>query len=439
MSAKESSISRRSSLKSLAAMSSAMAFPTIVPARALGRQAHVAAASERITLGVIGIGPRCTYDLKGMMALEDVQCVAISDVQKSRRDAGKALVDSHYGHSDTRLYNDFRELLAQKDIDTVIVATGDRWHAEAAIHAANAGKDVYCEKPCGITIHDCERLANTFKQTGRVFQAGTQRRSVPNFQQVVELAQTGKLGKVHTMFASVYVPEIKTEWLPGEPTPAKDVVDWDLWLGPAAWRPYNAKYVAGQWRGYWDFDSGARLLDWGAHTVDICQWANRADDTMPLTYEPNPMKVTAMYANGVKLVIDFLKTPFGKRDGWITELGTCPVRFVGEEGWVETGDNGGIELQPEKLKAEFLPKQGKTANGLDVGTHARNFFDCVKSRKPTAANPDVMRNSHIACHAAALAWILQRKLTIDPKTAMFVNDDEANSLRSRPQRPYHTV
>ena len=151
------------------------------------------------------------------------------------------------------------------------------------------------------------------------------------------------------------------------------------------------------------------------------------------------MNVTAMYANGVKLVIDFLKTPFGKRDGWITELGTCPVRFVGEEGWVETGDNGGIELQPEKLKAEFLPKQGKTANGLDVGTHARNFFDCVKSRKPTAANPDVMRNSHIACHAAALAWILQRKLTIDPKTAMFVNDDEANSLRSRPQRSYHSV
>jgi hypothetical protein len=110
---------------------------------------------------------------------------------------------------------------------------------------------------------------------------------------------------------------------------------------------------------------------------------------------------------------------------------------VGEEGTVETGDNGGIDIKPEKLKAEFLPKQGKTANGLDVGNHARNFFDCVKSRKPTAANPDVMRHSHIACHAAAIAWILQRKVTIDPKTELFVNDDEANSLRSRPQRKYH--
>lgn len=430
--------SRRQAIKSITALGlSASAFPAVVPASALGRDSAVAAPSERLTLGVVGIGPRCTYDLKGMMALPDVQCVAISDVQKSRREAGKKLVDTNYGNSDCKLYNDFRELLAEKSIDTVIVATGDRWHAEAAILAARAGKDVYCEKPCGITIHDCQRLADTFRQTGRIFQAGTQRRSVTNFQQAVELAQSGKLGKVHTMWASVYVPEIKTDWLPGEPTPARDVVDWDLWLGPAAWRPYNAKYVSGGWRGYWDFDSGARLLDWGAHTVDICQWANKSDDTMPLEYTPNPTNVTAMYANGVKLIIDFLKEPFGKREGWIKELGTCPVRFVGEEGTVETGDNGGIDLKPEKLKAEFLPKQGKTANGLDVGNHARNFFDCVKSRKPTAANPDVMRHSHIACHAAAIAWILQRKVTIDPKTEMFVNDDEANSLRSRPQRLYH--
>jgi predicted dehydrogenase len=427
---------RRNVLQGLAALGATIPIPSIVPARALGKEPGVAAASERITLGVVGIGPRCTYDLKGMMALDDVQCVAISDVQKSRRDAGKALVDGFYKSSDCKLYPDFRELLARDDIDTVIVATGDRWHAEASILAAQAGKDVYSEKPCGITIHDCQRLANTIKETGRVFQAGTQRRSVTNFQQAVEIAHSGKLGKLRTLYASVYVPEIKTEWLPGEPTPPRDVVDWDLWLGPAPWRPYNAKYVAGQWRGYYDFDSGARLLDWGAHTVDICQWANKADGTMPLTYEPNPTNVTATYANGVKLIIDFLKTPFGDRTGWITPLGTCPVRFAGEEGWLETGDNGGMEIKPESLKSSILPRQGKTANGLDVGAHARDFFDCVKSRKPTAANADVMRSSHIACHAAAMAWMLQRKLTIDPKTETFVNDDEANSLKSRPRRPY---
>jgi predicted dehydrogenase len=432
----DQSFTRRSALKSIAAAGSAFAMPAIVPARALGKEPGIAAASERITLGVIGIGPRCTYDLKGMMALGDIQCVAISDVQKSRREAGKALVDGHNGNADCKLYPDFRELLGRDEIDTVIIATGDRWHAEAAILSARAGKDVYCEKPCGITIRDCQRLADTFEETGRIFQAGTQRRSVTNFRQAVEIARSGKLGKVHTMYASVYVPEIKTEWLPGEQTPPRDVVDWDLWLGPAPWRPFNAKYVAGQWRGYYDFDSGARLLDWGAHTVDICQWANGSDGTMPLTYEPNPTNVTAMYANGVKLVIDFLKTPFGERTGWNTALGTCPVRFVGDEGSVETGDNGGMDIKPDSLKASIALESGKTANGLDVGTHARDFFDCVKSRKPTAANPKVMRSSHIACHAAALAWILERKLTIDPKTETFVNDDEANSLKSRPQRPY---
>ena len=429
---------RRSFLNTMTATSAAVAFPTIVPARALGKEANVAAASERITLGVIGIGPRCTYDLKGILPLADVQCVAISDVQKSRRDAGKSLVDKHYGNSDSKLYPDFHDLLARPDIDTVIIATGDRWHTEASVLAARAGKDIYSEKPCGITIDDCQRLAETIKQTSRVFQAGTQRRNVANFEQAVNLAQSGKLGKIHTMFASVYIPEIKTDWLPGEQTPAKEIVDWNLWLGPAAWRPYNAKYVAGGWRGYWDFDSGARLLDWGAHTVDICQWANKADDTMPISYTPNPTNVTAMYANGVKLVIDFLKTPFGKRDGWITELGTCPVRFVGDEGWVETGDNGGIEIKPDAVKADFLKNPGKTANGLDVGTHARDFFDCVKSRKKPRANAEVMRHSHIACHAAALAWVLQRPLTIDPKTEMFINDDEANSLRQRPQRAYQS-
>lgn len=438
MTASQSS-NRRTALKSIAAAASSLAMPTIVPARALGKEPGIAAASERITLGVIGIGPRCTYDLKGMMALGDIQCVAISDVQKSRREAGKALVDGHNGNADCKLYPDFRELLARDEIETVIVATGDRWHAEAAILSAQAGKDVYCEKPCGITIRDCQRLADTFMETGRIFQAGTQRRSVTNFRQAVEIARSGKLGKVHTMYASVYVPEIKTEWLPGEPTPPRDVVDWDLWLGPAPWRPYNAKYVAGQWRGYYDFDSGARLLDWGAHTVDICQWANGSDGSMPLTYEPNPTNVTAMYANGVKLIIDFLKTPFGERTGWNTSLGTCPVRFVGEEGSVETGDNGGMEIKPDSLKASIKLESGKTANGLDVGSHARDFFDCVRSRKATAANPAVMRSSHIACHAAALAWMLQRKLTIDPKTETFVNDDEANSLKSRPNRPYRPL
>jgi predicted dehydrogenase len=424
---------RRQFLASSAGVAGATALPWIVSSKVLGLNGAVA-PSEKITLGVIGIGPRCRYDLNAMLKLPDVQCVAIADVQASRRETGKKLVDDHYGNVDCVVTRDFRELLDRKDIDAVLIATGDRWHAPASIMAAKAGKDVYSEKPCGLTIANCQELADTMKQTVRVFQAGTQRRSVENFQQAVQLAQSGKLGKIHTLHASVYMPELSNNWLPAEPTPDRDVVDWNLWLGPAPWRPFNKQYVAGKWRGYYDFDSGARLLDWGAHTVDLCQWANSADDTMPIEYEPSETSITCRYANGVKLVLDFLKAPFGDRaPHYITKLGTCPVRFIGDEGWVETGDSGGIELEPTSLKGEFKDTKSKR-DGLDVSAHARNFFDCVKSRGKAIANADVMRHSHIACHAAALSWILKRKLTFDPTKEEFVGDDEANGLRSRPAR-----
>ena len=155
---------------------------------------------------------------------------------------------------------------------------------------------------------------------------------------------------------------------------------------------------------------------------------------MPIEYEPSQDKIICRYANGVTAVLDFLKEPFGNRDPhYITRLGTCPVRFVGDEGWVETGDSGEIVVEPESLAGQ-LPDTEKRVRGLDVESHARNFFDSVKSRKPTVCNSSVMRHSHIACHAAALSWILGRKLRIDPATETFVDDDEANRLCSRPAR-----
>ncbi len=417
----------------LGTVAAATSVATYVPAHVLGREGKVA-PSEKLTLGVIGIGPRCTYDLKSILPFADVRCVAIADVQAKRRDAGKTLVDQHYGNKDCVLYRDFRELLGRKDIDAVLIATGDRWHAAASILAAKAGKDVYSEKPCGITIAACQELADTMHREKRVFQAGTQRRSVPNFQKAVELVHTGKLGKLHTMHASVYIPVLDNIWLPVQPTPARDVVDWNLWLGPAAWRPFNQSYCDGKWRGQWDFDSGARLLDWGAHTVDLCQWANKADDTMPIEYEPTESTIICRYANGVKLILDFLKAPFGDRSPhYITRLGTCPVRFVGDAGSVETGDEGEIVATPESLQ-KLITEGTKRVRGLDVTAHARNFFDCIRSRGKTAANPDVMRRSHIACHAAAIAWVLQRKLKLDPVKETFIDDETANLMCSRPAR-----
>jgi predicted dehydrogenase len=429
------STTRRDFLWGTAATAAAASLATIVPAHVLGREGRIA-PSEKIGLGIIGIGPRCTYDLKAMLQFTDVRCLAIADVQASRRDAGKNLVDESYGNKDCALYRDFRELLERQDIDAVLIATGDRWHAAASILAAKAGKDVYSEKPCGITIAACQELADTMHREQRVFQAGTQRRSVPNFQKAVELAHSGKLGKLHTLHASVYIPVLDNTWLPAQPIPPRDVVDWNLWLGPAAWRPFHQKYVDGGWRGQWDFDSGARLLDWGAHTVDLCQWANQADDTMPIEYEPSESNIVCRYANGVKLILDFLPQPFGDRSPhYITRLGTCPVRFIGDEGWVETGDEGEIVVHPESLQSE-IPDATKRVRGLDVSAHSRNFFDCIRSQGTTAANPDVMRRSHVACHAAAIAWILQRKLKLDPVKEEFVDDQEANLLRHRAARDW---
>jgi predicted dehydrogenase len=367
-----------------------------------------------------------------MLEEPDVQFVAVCDVQASRREAVKAMADTKYGNKDCSTYIDMYELLARPDIDAVLIATGDRWHSLASIIAAKAGKDVYSEKPCGITIADCQALADTMNRYGRVFQAGTQRRSISNFRFAVHLARSGKLGKIHTLHASIYKLRVLYDWLEAEPEPPREVVDWDRWLGPVPWRPYNKRYVQGGWRGYFDFDSGATLLDWGAHTVDLCQWANDADETMPVTYEPDGGTIHAKYANGVKL--EMRLGGFSGEGQWVG-LGTCPVRFEGDEGWVETGDSGNIALYPASLQGE---RKIFARRGTDPAQHTRNFFDCMKSRALPAAHADVMRHSHIACHAAAIAWQLGRDVTFDPVREEFIGDDEANHMRSRAMRsPWH--
>jgi len=278
-------------------------------------------------------------------------------------------------------------------------------------------------------------LDDTIKRTKRVFQTGTQRRSLPHYAAAAEMAQTGKLGKLQTLYASIYTPSIRSEWLPGQPTPPRDEIDWNLWLGIAPWRPYNSKYVAGDWRGYWDFDSGARLLDWGAHTLDLCQMANQSDDTMPIEYTPAEDKITCKYANGVTLVFDFLKDAFGNRaPHYISRLGTCPVRYVGSEGSVETGDSA--EMVVTMTGKEPTSKKWDRVKGMDTLEHTRNFIDCIKSRQAPICNSTVMRRSHIACHAASFAWILGRPLKFDPVKEEFINDAEANGLRARAERDW---
>lgn len=415
-------LTRRTFLSRLGAVvGGCAAAPWFVPGRALGLDGAVP-ASERIVMGGIGIGNRGAYVLDCFLHEPGVQFVAVCDVRAARRQAVKRMVDNFYKNQDCRTYIDLRELLARPDLDAVLIATGPNWHGLASILAAEAGKDVYCEKPCTKTIAESLALAQTFRRTGRVFQAGTQRRSLPNFAFAVELARRGRLGKLTTLHAHPGGLGTSTSrWLPAEPPPAKEDVDWDLYLGPAAWRPYNRRLLDG-----FNFEKGGGLvgggcLEWGTHCVDLCQWANDADGTAAVEYWPEGNQLHARYANGVKLVM--------RNDGWLP-LGSCPVRFEGEEGWVETGDNGELVAHPPTLIAG---PRAKIA-GYPANFHVRDFLACVRSRGQPRANADVACWSHITCHAANIALFLGRKVVFDPKTARFVNDQEADRLRSEALR-----
>ena len=413
-------LTRRDFLKTAAKTGALIAAPMIIPSSALGRDGAVA-PSERIVMGGVGLGPRGTYDLSNALNEPDVHFAAIADIRAIRRQAIKEMAEAKYGKNTCDTYVDFRELLARPDIDCVLIATGDRWHTMASITAAKAGKDIYCEKPFSLTISESRALATAIQRYSRVFQAGTQRRSIGNFIFARELVRSGKLGKLHTVHANTLDPPTKHDWLPAEPEPPKEEVDWNMWLGPCPWRPFNSKYVSGGWRGFFDFHGGG-ILEWGSHTIDLCQWTNDADDTAPVEYEPNKEGGVATYANGVKLVL--------RSTGWMG-LGTCSVRYEGSEGWVETGDSGDMRASSPSL---LLQRNYKLERGTDSGGHMRNFLDCVKSRALSNSNADVACWSHIASHAAYIAWQLGRKLKFDPAKEEFIGDEEANRMRSRAMR-----
>ncbi len=415
---------RRTMISLMAKTGAAVAAPWFIPSSARGRDGAIA-PSERIALGGLGLGGRGTGDLRSFLENPDVQFVAICDVRKERREAIKQIADQRYGTSDCAMYRNMHEMLARPDIDAVLIATGDRWHTMASITAARAGKDVYCEKPCSMTISESRALADTFQKQGRLYQAGTQRRSIGNFLFAAELAHTGKLGKLRTVHANTLAPATTHNWLPAEPQPPEDAVDWDLWLGPCPWRPYNSAYVRGRWRGYFDFHGGG-ILEWGAHTVDLCQWAAQKDHTAPVEYVPDGEGVNCTYEDGLKLVM--------RSTGWMG-LGTCSVRYEGDEGWIETGDSGQFAIYPESLRTERTVFRQA---GTDPSTHIRNFLDCIKTRKQPNSNSDVSARSHVVCHAAYIAWQLGRPLKFDPVNEEFLDDADANRMRSRAMRdPWH--
>ena len=260
-------LTRRQFLTRGAMAAGGVALPYYIPASALGRDG-VIAPSERIVMGGIGIGGRGSYDLNAMLNERDVQWVAVCDVLKSRREGAKNIVDRKQGNKDCVAYGDMRQFLAERtDVDAVLIATGDRWHALASVLAMRAGKDVYCEKPACLTMGQGQMVVETAQRYGRVYQTGAQRLSEPNHVFAIEMARRGRLGPIHTVYADCrWRDGSRHDWLPAQPEPPKDELDWDLWLGPSPWRPYNSGYVTGAgWYHYYDFATD--LAMWGAHTV----------------------------------------------------------------------------------------------------------------------------------------------------------------------------
>ncbi|NLV45981.1 MAG: Gfo/Idh/MocA family oxidoreductase [Candidatus Hydrogenedentes bacterium] len=381
-------------------------------------------ASERITVGAIGLSGRGQYILNSFLQYPDVQVVAVCDAIGTRREGAKKAVDEHYGNQDCRTYIDWRELIAQDDIDAVMIATGDNNHSLVSVYAARAGKDIYCEKPLSVSIAESRAVVDAVEQHARIFQCGTQRRNVGNFVFARELAISGALGKIHTVYAEKAWADSRFHFkvLPEQATPKYEEVAWDLWLGGAAWRPYNDQYHTGFWRNHGDF-SGGSITEWGSHTVDMCQWALGADHTSPVTYESINAQgdIEAVYADGTKLIL---------KKG--LRFGSCPVRFEGDEGWVETGDDNIIETFPASLAANR-----HFSGGYPADNHVREFLNCIKSRQQPRSTAESAHRSITACHCSNIAFRLGRPVTWDPEKEEFPGDEAANRMRYRAMRePY---
>ncbi len=432
-------LTRRQFLKRAAIAASAVTLPYYVPASVLGRGATVA-PSERIVMGGIGIGGRGSHDMTWMLNEPDVQWVAVCDVVKRRRQAAKNKVDSKYGNKDCALYADLREFLAERtDVDAVLIATGDRWHALASVMAMQAGKDVYCEKPACLTMAQGSMVVETARRYGRIYQTGAQRLSEPNHVFAIEMASSGRLGSIHTAYADIrWRDGRRRDWLPAQPEPTKDELNWDMWIGPCPRRPYNSTYVNGGWYHFYDFATDVAM--WGAHTVAQALAGLDMTDVSFIEFEfagPDQTMVTRL-SNGVKLVL--FRVAGSVWEPCKYWHGACGERFDGPEGWAAAADgysspdvsSPSLLREYRKVLDEYI---GRTQRQMN---HVRDFFDCVRSRRATVANPEVMYRSMSICLAADICEQLKRNLKFDLRKFEFVGDQEADRMRSRAMRAPYT-
>ena len=419
-------VSRRTMLKrSALGLGAAVAAPYIVPASARGADGTVA-PSGRIVMAGIGVGGMGRHNLGNFMTHGDVQFVAVCDADAQRLEVARNMVNQHYGHADCATYRDFREIIARDDVDAVLISTPDHWHAYMSIAAAEARKDVYCEKPISLTIAEGRAVIEAVERYGIVYQSGTQRRSIPAFVYPIQMARRGRLGRIHTVHT--YLGEGPSCGIE-PPQPVPDHFDYDMWLGPAPFEPYTPRRCHGTFRWISDY-SGGKLTDIGAHFNDLAQWGIDMDATGPVEYDgegtfpeeglwdtPTNYSVVCRYANGIKLVMH--------------DFEPRAVRFEGEEGWISVDDTGLVQAEPASLLegAAFEQQEYSVMYG-----HHRNFLDCVKARARPIAHPEAAHRSTTICHAGNICLRLGRKLEWDPEHERFTNDTEANRMCARAMR-----
>jgi len=436
---KNKSLNRRKFIrKASTTVGGLMAFPTIISSKALagiGNRGGVP-ASDKIVCATIGIGGRGSSDLRTLMQNEDVVIVAHCNVLKSNRESVKQTIDAQY-NSDIPTYIDFREMLERSDIDGILATTGDRNHAMLAVFSMRAGKDIYTEKPVSMCIQEGQALAATQKRYGRVYQGGAQRINESNFIFARELVRLGRLGEVKTFqaeeatFAQSPAPnKLRTDWLPSDaPVPPKEEFWYDAWLGANPWMPYNSEFSSGSSRQISQFlyYYNSLIGEWGSHTQLSALEAMDMSHSGPVeVIKPDNETGAGMvyrFADGREMVLQ-----------QNMQYGSCAVRYIGTEGWVEAGD-GGLGVSKPSLMSEYNKIVGDYRLRTERrGDHMRDFLDCIRSRRLTAANAELIHRSMSMVHLGNIAMWLERSLKWNPEKEEFINDEAANRMRSRAQR-----
>jgi predicted dehydrogenase len=441
----KTSMTRRRFLRNTALAGVLGACP-FLPARALGKTGLVA-PSKRVALGVVGLGIQGTGNMKSFLGIQDVQVVAVCDVHEGQRQRGKQVVDTYYNNADCAAYRDYRELIARPDIDAVQITTPDHWHPLVAVEAARQGKHMYQEKPMGWSFRAAHAVEKAVKDSGVVFQFGTQQRSDSRFRFACELVRNGKIGQLKTILVGVPGSVSSCPIQPAQPVPKE--LDFDLWLGPAPMapysyqrcRPYTEKDGWSVWYSISDYCMGM-IGNWGVHHLDIAQWGNNTEHDGPVEIEgkgefPKGMltdcavrwQVENRYANGVTLV--HMDDETSRKHPLQKNGHGHGVMFLGTEGWVHV-DRQKLDAHPASLlEAKLGPNDVRLFRS---DNHGANFIGAVKGRNPPAAPIDIAVRTDTLCHLQLIGATLQRKLRWDPVREIFLNDETANQMLDRPMR-----